>query len=117
MKERGRYSAGKRWVIIWLAAFISLGSAGHLTSQETGKVREQWYERGLHSRSPSSPAEAMIERQLRGRGIRDPGVLRVMRSVPREKFVPKELQTSAYDDRPLPSVTGRPFRSRISSPS
>ena len=107
MNEYGRYSRVKRSAFAWLAALISVGSAGHLTSQETGKVREQWYERGLHSRAPASPAEGMIERQLRGRGIRDARVLRVMRSVPREKFVPKELQTSAYDDRPLPIGYGQ----------
>ena len=30
-----------------------------------------------------------------------------MGSVPREKFVPKELRTSAYDDRPLPIGYGQ----------
>jgi protein-L-isoaspartate(D-aspartate) O-methyltransferase len=35
------------------------------------------------------------------RGIRDPKVLRVMRSVPRHEFVPTELAGSAYDDCPL----------------
>ena len=102
MKERWRYSPRKPRAIAWLTTFIFAGSAGHLTSQETGKVRDQWYERGLHSRAPTSPAEAMIERQLRGRGVRDARVLQAMRSVPREKFVPKELRNSAYDDRPLP---------------
>lgn len=102
MKEPGRYSVRKRSVIAWLATLICFGSAGQLPSQETGKVRDQWYERGLYSRAPASLAEAMIERQLRGRGIRDPRVLQAMRSVPREKFVPKELRNSAYDDRPLP---------------
>jgi protein-L-isoaspartate(D-aspartate) O-methyltransferase len=112
MKEQGRYLAGKRSAIAWLAFLISVGSAGRLASQETGKVREQWHERGMFSRAPASPAEAMIERQLRGRGIRDPRVLQAMRSVPREKFVPKELQTSAYDDRPLPIG----YRQTISQP-
>ena len=54
-----------------------------------------------------SPVAAMVERQLRWRGIRDADVLRVMGAVPREKFVPKELQTSAYDDRPLPIGYGQ----------
>jgi len=107
MKEPGKYSMGKRWAIAWLATLISVGSAGHVTSQETGKVQEKWYERGIFSRAPTSSAEGMIERQLRGRGIRDAGVLRVMRSVPREKFVPEELRTSAYDDRPLPIGYGQ----------
>jgi protein-L-isoaspartate(D-aspartate) O-methyltransferase len=49
----------------------------------------------------------MVERQLRGRGISDPQVLRAMGSVPREKFVPKELRNNAYDDRPLPIGYGQ----------
>jgi protein-L-isoaspartate(D-aspartate) O-methyltransferase len=44
----------------------------------------------------------MVEKQLRPRGIDDPRVLRVMAKVPREKFVAKELEKSAYEDRPLP---------------
>ncbi|HWN39649.1 MAG TPA: protein-L-isoaspartate(D-aspartate) O-methyltransferase, partial [Gammaproteobacteria bacterium] len=35
-------------------------------------------------------------------GIRDPAVMRAMRSVPRDRFVPKELIEFAYDDTPLP---------------
>jgi protein-L-isoaspartate(D-aspartate) O-methyltransferase len=35
------------------------------------------------------------------RGIRDPAVLRVLRSVPRHEFVPVEQIQSAYADKPL----------------
>lgn len=97
----------RRGVIVWLVGLISVGSAGRLASQESGKPRDQYYERGTFSQAPSSPARAMIERQLRGRGINDPGVLRVMSAVPREKFVPNELRNSAYDDRPLPIGYGQ----------
>ena len=44
----------------------------------------------------------MVETQLRPRGIRDERVLEAMRSVPRHEFVPAELVSAAYDDRPLP---------------
>lgn len=46
--------------------------------------------------------EHMVEHHLRARGVRDPAVLDAMRMVPREEFVPAELATQAYDDRPLP---------------
>ncbi|WP_433695983.1 protein-L-isoaspartate(D-aspartate) O-methyltransferase [Paraburkholderia phenoliruptrix] len=46
--------------------------------------------------------ERMVERQIVGRGIRDPRVLAAMRSVPREAFVPDYLRELAYEDRPLP---------------
>jgi protein-L-isoaspartate(D-aspartate) O-methyltransferase len=35
------------------------------------------------------------------RGIRDPEVLRAIRTVPRHEFVPYDLRGEAYDDRPL----------------
>lgn len=46
--------------------------------------------------------DTMIEEQLKWRGIRDPAVLAAMREIPREEFVPPELATIAYADRPLP---------------
>ncbi len=51
--------------------------------------------------------EMMIERDLKGRGIHDPGVLRAMREVPREEFVTPELQDQAYEDYPLPIEEGQ----------
>jgi protein-L-isoaspartate(D-aspartate) O-methyltransferase len=44
----------------------------------------------------------MVERDLRGRGIKDARVLAAMGSVPRHLFVPGPLQSAAYEDRPLP---------------
>jgi protein-L-isoaspartate O-methyltransferase len=50
----------------------------------------------------SQQRERMVERQLARRGIRDQAVMRAMRNVPRDRFVPKELIEFAYDDTPLP---------------
>ncbi|MFA5863226.1 MAG: protein-L-isoaspartate(D-aspartate) O-methyltransferase [Phycisphaerae bacterium] len=41
----------------------------------------------------------MIERQLRARNITDPRVLKVMSELPRERFIPGESQSAAYEDR------------------
>lgn len=49
----------------------------------------------------------MVERQLAGRGITDPTVLRAMAGVPRELFVPKDLAGEAYADGPLPIGSGQ----------
>lgn len=49
----------------------------------------------------------MLERHLRGRGIVDPDVLRVMAEVPRERFVPEEYRDRAYEDGPLPIGEGQ----------
>lgn len=46
--------------------------------------------------------DAMVERQLVSRGLRDPGVLAAMRTVPREAFIAGELAEFAYEDAPLP---------------
>jgi protein-L-isoaspartate(D-aspartate) O-methyltransferase len=43
----------------------------------------------------------LVEEQIERRGVRNPEVLRAMRSVPRHEFVPTELRDNAYDDRPL----------------
>ena len=45
---------------------------------------------------------AMIEQQLRARGIHDERVLEAMLAVPRHEFVPTTLKSAAYEDRPLP---------------
>lgn len=45
---------------------------------------------------------AMVERQLRGRGIHDERVLAAMARVPRELFVPPDLVDRAYEDAALP---------------
>ena len=45
---------------------------------------------------------AMVERQIKGRGVKDPLVLEAMKSVPRHEFVPDPQKKNAYQDRPLP---------------
>jgi len=45
---------------------------------------------------------AMVEQQLRRRGIRDERVLDAMFSVPRHEFVPRGFVGVAYDDRLVP---------------
>lgn len=51
--------------------------------------------------------EAMVDNQIVARGVRDPLVLDAMRRVPREAFVPPDLQSHAYDDGPLPIEGGQ----------
>ncbi len=51
--------------------------------------------------------EAMVEQQLRPKGIRDERVLRAMAEVPRHAFVPPEIFESAYGDYPLPIGRGQ----------
>jgi protein-L-isoaspartate(D-aspartate) O-methyltransferase len=53
------------------------------------------------------PREAMVSEQIAARGVRDPAVLRAMRTVPRHEFVPAGERRNAYDDRPLPIGYGQ----------
>ncbi|MES2327325.1 MAG: protein-L-isoaspartate(D-aspartate) O-methyltransferase [Pseudomonadota bacterium] len=50
----------------------------------------------------ASQREAMVERQLRRRGIAEPDILEAFRAVPREAFVSAEFAHLAYGDHPLP---------------
>jgi protein-L-isoaspartate(D-aspartate) O-methyltransferase len=49
----------------------------------------------------------MVRTQLVARGIRDPAVLEAMNEVPREAFVPAEMEQFAYADSPLPIGQGQ----------
>lgn len=49
----------------------------------------------------------MVEVDLKGRGISDPGVLRVLGEIGRQEFVPGPYQLSAYADGPLPIGVGQ----------
>ena len=46
--------------------------------------------------------EAMVERQLRRRGITEPDILDAFRAVPREAFISEDHAHLAYGDHPLP---------------
>lgn len=49
----------------------------------------------------------MVNTQIMARGIDDMQVLAAMNKVPRHLFVPKNLQSAAYQDRPLPIGEGQ----------
>jgi protein-L-isoaspartate(D-aspartate) O-methyltransferase len=86
-------------VNLWLAAAIS--------AQEPATLPQQWFSSKSTDGSFASSAGAMVERQLRPRGIDDARVLRVMAKVPRENFVAQELRSRAYEDHPLPIGYGQ----------
>ncbi|MFI5059224.1 MAG: protein-L-isoaspartate(D-aspartate) O-methyltransferase [Candidatus Acidiferrales bacterium] len=50
---------------------------------------------------------AMVETQLRRRGIVDKKVLAAMDEVPRHEFVPADFRNRAYEDSPLPIGEGQ----------
>lgn len=56
---------------------------------------------------PDPERQAMVERQLRARGIRDPLVLDAMGAVPREAFLPPQRRHLAYSDQAVPIGQGQ----------
>src|SRR3712207_2813296 len=50
---------------------------------------------------------AMVERQLKRRGIAEQWILDAFRQVPREQFVPPKHARDAYGDHPLPIEAGQ----------
>jgi protein-L-isoaspartate(D-aspartate) O-methyltransferase len=85
---------------------FSLTSAALSQAEDTGSLPQRWIMEKSGGQFAASVG-AMVERQLRPRGIDDPRTLRAMAKVPREKFVPKALVKNAYDDRPLPIGYGQ----------
>lgn len=58
-----------------------------------------------NARSPQR--DDMIDYQIRARGVGDERVLQVLRSLPREYFLPPAAQSQAYDDQPQPIGFGQ----------
>jgi protein-L-isoaspartate(D-aspartate) O-methyltransferase len=80
---------------------VSVWLASRLAAQENKPLQQQWFAQKSTEGTFAASAGAMVEKQLRPRGIDDPRVLRAMAKVKREQFVAKELAAHAYEDRPL----------------
>ncbi len=51
--------------------------------------------------------DEMVDSQIAARGIRNPGILAVMKEIPRHLFVPDRYRNAAYEDCPLPIGEGQ----------
>ena len=90
----------KRLIFAW-AILLSLQISPPIFAAHQDSLQRE-----LHD-SLATARRTMIDRDLRGRGIKDPRVLSVMEAVPRHLFVPENLRLSAYEDRPLPIGEGQ----------
>jgi protein-L-isoaspartate(D-aspartate) O-methyltransferase len=79
------------------------GWVGGTDPDYNGRVERGEPEEQRHARR----RQAMVDLQLRARGIADPRVLDAMAEVPRHRFVPEALCDQAYHDRPLPIGDGQ----------
>jgi protein-L-isoaspartate(D-aspartate) O-methyltransferase len=62
---------------------------------------------GLDEPTQKARRMRMVAEQIEARGIKDPAVLKAMRTVPRHRFVPGVYQMLAYEDQPLPIGEGQ----------
>jgi protein-L-isoaspartate(D-aspartate) O-methyltransferase len=62
---------------------------------------------GAHGGGFERARQRMVDKDLAGRGVRDPRVLAAMAAVPRERFVDAQHAAEAYADRPLPIGDGQ----------
>jgi protein-L-isoaspartate(D-aspartate) O-methyltransferase len=73
------------------------GSANRAANQGSANQADGW----------TAPRRAMVEEQIRERGVHQPEVLRAMETVPRHLFVPGDNRDQAYGDSPLPIGWGQ----------
>jgi protein-L-isoaspartate(D-aspartate) O-methyltransferase len=62
---------------------------------------------GILSDASAAERRAMIETQIRKRGVSSPRVLEAMAAVPRHEFVSFQFRNDAYADKPLPIGEGQ----------
>src|SRR6266702_929185 len=81
---------------------LGLLVVGYVHWPWTGRIAAQ-----AREDSPLAGRQRIVEDQIKARGIKDEGVLAAMLKVPRERFVPSEVASQAYADRPLPIGYGQ----------
>jgi protein-L-isoaspartate(D-aspartate) O-methyltransferase len=79
--------------LIFIAGFVCGTVVGPTSANEPSDIRQA--------------RNDMVRNQIEKRGITDPRVLAAMREVPRDLFVPQNLRSKAYTDRPLPIGDGQ----------
>jgi protein-L-isoaspartate(D-aspartate) O-methyltransferase len=79
--------------LIFIAVFLCGTVVGLTSAEEPSDIRQA--------------REDMVREQIEKRGIKDPRVLAAMREVPRHLFVPQNLRSKAFTDRPLPIGDGQ----------
>lgn len=82
------------WAVFRMAPLLSVREFSPLPSQKGTMVMKD-------------ARDFMVRLHLEGRDITDERVLRVMRDLPREEFVPPDVRDAAYADRPLPIGKGQ----------
>jgi protein-L-isoaspartate(D-aspartate) O-methyltransferase len=88
-------------LVAWLAA------NGGCSTDSTSPTTEEQNRAALPGDGFVRQREQMVREQLRARDITDERVLAAMLKVPRDRFVTREMLSSAYDDGALPLMLGQ----------
>ncbi len=93
------------WILMMIVLFPHTLSSPPGRRSETGD--EVSRANSAESANTREARERMVQDQILARGIRDPRVLEALGKVPRHRFVPPEMQPSAYEDSALPIGMGQ----------
>jgi protein-L-isoaspartate(D-aspartate) O-methyltransferase len=94
----------KQFFIVMMLPFLLL-SCSRVTTETSSPAQT--------TTAPSTTKDAYFEArqqladEIESLGVDDPEILRIMSSVPRDKFVPTKYLDQAYDDHPLPIGFGQ----------
>jgi protein-L-isoaspartate(D-aspartate) O-methyltransferase len=96
-----------RRLAFWMLALAVLTSCRGAAIPQTAPVPSPPTTLQAEAPGYADQRETMVARTIEARDVRDPDVLRAMRTVQRHQFVPNEYQDRAYADRPLPIGYGQ----------
>jgi protein-L-isoaspartate(D-aspartate) O-methyltransferase len=78
-------------IAFWVLCLFAL-TACRCGAQDTGLTEQRFAEL----------RDLMVDEQIAARGVKDPLVLKAMRTVPRHRLVPEPIRRLSYEDHPLP---------------
>lgn len=78
-----------------------------LLTHFSGSQKLEWRPMPKEAYPVKDDSSDMVSSQIAARGVTDPAVLKAMREVPRQEFVPGALKGAAFSDNPLPIGSGQ----------
>jgi len=89
----------------WVQAKVPVKSS--LAAEESAEATSLSPEGIGAEAARANERDSMVVTQIVSRGIRNPDVLAVMKTIPRHEFVPQEIRDHAYEDGALPIGCGQ----------
>jgi len=106
-RQQARRGFLSRLFILSIGSGLLACAPNGFSAQKSGQDESNGDEANMDDEYYAQLRDAMVQRQLKARGISNPRVLEAMGKVPRHELVPPDLQDAAYEDRPLPIGQGQ----------